>query len=360
MIKELFKRVVPHSIISMAKDLKRFVSNKLLYWIAQSGFSSSLYYSLLPNVFGKECQRVIHGMLKYDQELHTFQQTQYRLRRNIHGIEKGLAMRPRHDVFAAGYIEETVMCYERALLNKCPDAPYSNELLWAHDVLHLYFNVVATHPSVDRAKQRFASLSSASLDEGFRTPYKRDLSCPPPVSYELFLDLARRRRSVRWYLPKPVPRELIDKAMLIVSLSPSACNRQPFEFRIFDDPELVQQVSSLPDGTVGFYHNFPVIVVIVGKLRAYSTEQDRHLVYIDGSLAAMSFMYALETLELSSCAINWHDVGVREKKLSGMLGMEPDECVIMLISVGYPDPDGMVAYSQKKELHLLRRYNLDC
>jgi hypothetical protein len=29
----------------------------------------------------------------------------------------------------------------------------------------------------------------------------------------------------------------------------------------------------------------------------------------------------------------------------------------MMIGIGYPDPDGLVPYSQKKPLELLRRYN---
>ena len=51
-----------------------------------------------------------------------------------------------------------------------------------------------------------------------------------------------------------------------------------------------------------------MIIVIVGELDAYEYDRDRHLIYIDGSLAAMTFMLALETLGLSSCPINWSGV----------------------------------------------------
>ncbi len=92
-----------------------------------------------------------------------------------------------------------------------------------------------------------------------RIPYKRNTDEPSPVNYEDLLKLAYRRRSVRWYLQKPVPRELIDRALAVATLSPSACNRQPFEFHIFDDPDVVKKVASIPMGTKGFSHNFPVI-----------------------------------------------------------------------------------------------------
>ncbi len=145
---------------------------------------------------------------------------------------------------------------------------------------------------------------------------------------------------------------------MVGAQSPSACNRLPFEFHIFDEPEMVKKVSSIPMGTKGFSQNFSAIVVVVGKLRAYFSERDRHVIYIDAALASMSFMFALETLGLSSCPINWPDIEECEKKMTSVLvDLEPDERVIMLISVGYPAPDGMVPYSQKKELDLLRRYN---
>jgi nitroreductase len=357
MAKGLLRRVVSDTGVSGIKRLRSLFLSRLLRLIVRSELLSSLYYALLSNAFGREHRGVISGLLKYGEEPRTVQETQYLLRRNIHGLEKGLLMKPRRDVFAVGYIEETVRRYEQAVLAIGMDIAASSELKWAHDVLTRYFEVVASHPVIDKARSRFLSVKPAFQCEISCVPYKRDLNRPPSVSYEDLLALADRRRSVRWYLQKPVPRELIDKAISVASLSPSACNRQPFEFRVLDDPGLVQQVASLPMGTKGFRDNIPVIVVVVGELRAYFSERDRHVIYIDGALASMALMYALETLGLSSCALNWPDIGSLEREMSKLLGLEPDERVVMLISVGYPDPDGMVAYSQKKDLKLLRRYN---
>lgn len=356
--KGLLRRVVSESSVKRMKRLRSLFLTRLLRLIVRSELLSSLYYAFLSNAFRREHRGVISGLLKYGEEPRTVQETQYLLRRNIHGLEKGLLMKPRRGIFAVGYIEETVTCYEQAVLARGVDIAASGELRWAHDVLTRYFEVVGSHPVIDKARSRFLSLKPAFQCEISCVPYKRDLNHPPSVSYEDLLALADRRRSVRWYLQERVPRELIDKAISVASLSPSACNRQPFEFRVFDDPGLVQQVASLPLGTKGFSENIPVIVVVVGKLRAYFSERDRHLIYIDGALASMTLMYALETLGLSSCALNWPDIGCLEREMSRLLGLEPDERVVMLMSVGYPDPDGMVACSQKKDLEVLRRYNI--
>jgi len=142
-------------------------------------------------------------------------------------------------------------------------------------------------------------------------------------------------------------------------LSPSACNRQPFEFRVFDDPGWVRKVANSPYGTSGYADNIPVMIVVVGQLRCYSEERDRHLIYIDGALASMSLLYALEVQGLSSCCINWPDVEERERELAGLMNLDPDERGIMLIAAGYPDPEGMVASSRKKPLDAIRRYNFE-
>ncbi|MEQ9551480.1 MAG: nitroreductase family protein [Coleofasciculus sp. G3-WIS-01] len=356
-IKDIIKSKLSDGVVEKIKRGVEIIQASTLRIAVKSRGLSSLYYTVLSGNFSRENQAVIYGKLKYIADLGSNLESQYLLRRNIHRLEKGLIMRPRRDVFALDYIEETVKCYKKSILEKGQDSVDKSELQWAHDVLEQYFNVIGSHPTIDNAKYQFSELNQPRQNERLSIPYKRDTSQPSPVSYEDLLKLAYRRRSVRWYLQKPVPRELIDKAVSVAALSPSACNRQPFELRIFDEPELVKRVASTPMGTKGFSHNFPAIVVVVGKLRAYFSERDRHVIYIDGALASMSFMYALETLGLSSCPINWPDIEEREQKMARLLGLEPDERVIMLISVGYPDPDGLIPYSQKKELDLLRRYN---
>jgi nitroreductase len=158
-------------------------------------------------------------------------------------------------------------------------------------------------------------------------------------------------------LNQAVPRDIIDKAILVANQAPSACNRQPFEFRIIDDPNLLKEVVSFPMGTIGYEKSVPVMIVIVGNLDAYFDERDRHVIYIDASLASMSLMYALETMGLSSCAINWPDIEEREVKMERFLGLKRYQRPIMCLALGYPDPVGMVAFSEKRPLDQIRKYN---
>ncbi len=280
---------------------------------------------------------------------------EYTLRRNIHRLEKGIISRPRRSVFAADYIGDTVGVY-LALANSqdCRDRPL---IQWARDVLGKYFDIVGEDARVDPVREKFVAHDSFAIDPTpLLVPYQRDQN-PLRIDYEGLAELAWRRRSVRWYLDKPVPRDIIDRAIEVAKLSPSACNRQPFEFRVFDDPKLTQEVADIPGGTKGFSHNFPCVIVIVGDLRAYFSERDRHVIYVDGGLAAMAFQFALEVQGVSSCCINWPDIESREQRMAEALNLDPNQRPIMCLSLGFADPTGQVPYSQKKSLDEIRSYN---
>lgn len=332
----------------------------LMRFGAYSPTFASVYYALFSRSFDREHRAVLSGRLAHDRSLEGESKTSSVLRRGIHRLEKGILSKPRRDIFAVHYIRETVDFYERAVQAQGDRALVPDEeLKWAHDVLKKYFSITGTHPRINAQRERFRELPMPSFETNGRPkrPYKRDLSKPPSVDYDDLLELAKRRRSVRWFRQENVPRELIRQAVEVASLSPSACNRQPFEFRVFDDPDLVEKVAALPPGTKGFAHNFPTIVVLVGELRNYYGERDRHLIYIDASLAAMGFVYAIESLGLSTCCINWPDIEEYEQEADNVLGLESDQRPVMFIAVGYPDPDGMVAYSQKKPNRQICTFN---
>jgi nitroreductase len=281
------------------------------------------------------------------------------LRRNIHRIEKGLIMRPRRDLFAAGYVGETVDIYVKLLRHGSAQPGGKNpELAWARDVLREYFDVTAHVGQTAEARRIFEATECGGMPRAPELiPYRRELALRPTVAFEDFLMLCRRRRSVRWFENRSVPRELLDNAMLAALEAPTACNRQPFTFRLFDDPVLVAQLAQVPIGTAGFEHNFPVFGVIVGELANYTDERDRHLIYIDGALAAMSFCLAAETQGLATCLINWPDIAEREHRMAQLLGLRRDQRVVMCLAAGFPDPEGLVPRSTKKPIDLVRSYN---
>ncbi len=342
---------------SFLKKIKVRLQIAVLHIFSINSFASSLYYILFSTAFRREHLAVIKGRLKYYKENNIEKNAYYLLRRNIHRLEKGLIMKNRRSSFALEYIEETVDAYVKVTTCKSSNEISEKNLKWYTDVLFKYFMVVdLLNEKINEQKEIFEKHQWKDESIGDSIPYKRDFSLLN-VAYNDFLMLNKLRRSVRWYDNKKVPRELLDMALVAASQSPSACNRQPFEFRIYDDDNLVQQVANITWGTQGFSQNFTTIIVVVGKLEAYFDERDRHVIYIDASLASMTFMLALETLGLSSCPINWPDVAKFENQIQKIIGLEKNERPVMLISCGYPDKEALVPFSEKKDLFEIRSYN---
>lgn len=350
------KKKIPPGLLAAAKIIYGRSKLLMLTIISWSGFVSSIYYATLSRAFRREQRAVIVGMLQYLKHK-SAESLRFLLRRNIHRIEKGLLMRPRRDLFALDYIVETAHCFKKYCMLPA-EKRSTEELRWAQDILTLYFQVCAFHPQIEKAKQIVASVGPISVAADAHVPYQRHRGVKASISYDGLFELARQRRSVRWFLQQPVPRELLDKAVLLAAQAPSACNRQPFSYHFFDAPELLKDLSRLPQGTGGFAHNIPLLCVLVGDLSAYFGERDRHGIYIDASLSAMSFMLALETLGLSSCPLNWPDIEELERKLENAIGLKRYERAVLFIAVGYPDPEGLVAFSQKKGLSELRCFNV--
>lgn len=351
--------------------IRRRVEGRLLRLALERPRYAPLYYLVADRSFDREMHAVLHGRMAHRDQENSLANEAFRftLRRDTHRLEKGLLMRPRRPVFAEGYIEETTLAFSRvvAASTEPEEAGGPAEpdplLLWADDVLGEYFGVVADTEVIRKCRDQYRE-ARARMNRGGecvvpterRIPYRR-LDGRPEISIDDLAALAKRRRSVRWFEPRPVPRAMIDRALEVALQSPSACNRQPFVFHVFDEPTLVQQVCEIPMGTKGYRHNIPAIAVIVGRQRAYFSERDRHLIYIDGSLAAMGFMYALEVQGLSSCPINWPDIEEKEQQMADLIGLGPDERPVMLVAIGYPDLEGLVAYSQKKPLDEARTFN---
>lgn len=353
----------PNNIISLSvmgsffNKLRRAVDRFYLTKIKRC--SSDFYYFALSARFSREHAAVLSGKRQHLRSAHRIDPLRFRLRRNIHRLEKALIMRPRRSKFALSYIEETIRAFEMVSSVDCRDVSRTMELKWFRDVIEDYFASIEVDVATAGLRERFTVVTKnlPAIGSGRSAPYPRELGERSDIKYDQFYQLCKQRRSTRWFLPDPVPRDLLDKAVQAALQSPSACNRQPFEYRIIDDPKICLEAASIPMGTGGYAANIRVLVVVVGKLDAYFDERDRHLIYIDGSLSAMTFMLALETLGLASCPINWPDIEDRERRMENLLGLEPWERPVLLVAVGFPDPKGGIPYSEKSPLDAMRRYN---
>lgn len=369
-VKGWLRRVLPTSVYDYVRWLRirfrhtaigsrlKLVNAGYYEFLASSGILSGLFYAVWNRSFDREHKALLSARAKFFRDVFRNEGSIYLLRRNVHRIEKGLIMKPRRDVFGVSYLPETMRCYVDCVKRHANGELHDVDTLnWSKQVLGTYLDQQKAHPIVDKFRKVYETIQFENAqDQLQRVPFERNKT-PEIPNFESLMNLAVHRRSVRWFEQRPVPREVIDRAVVLAGLSPSACNRQPYHFAVYDDPMLCQEIGGIPKGTPGWLHNIPCFIVIVGTLEAFDREKDRHVPYIDGSLAAMALCFGLEVQGVSTCCVNWPDLADTEARMAKRLGLKKHERPIMCLAVGYPDYSAKVPYSQKLPLSELRSYN---
>ena len=339
-------KLLPIHLKTKIKSLMRQIDTYCVFILFRLGRGYGLYYAVVSR-FTNQQRASIAGRVAFSTFVKQSNARSGFLRRHIHRLEKGLLMHPRKEVFALDYIGTTLDMFAQCLAD---NAISDNERDWAFAVLTEYFAVVnKNHPVLRPFHIKFESVSEQyNLVYSDAIPYASAKRTSHSVTYNQLNELCQYRRSVRYFDDKPVEQDKLEQAITLAAQAPSACNRQSFKFISFNTPKDAQRIGAIAAGTAGFAHQFQSVLVLVGDLSAYPFEKDRHVIYIDGALASMQLMLALETLGLSSCPINWADEPVGEKHMQEALQLPSFQRVIMLIAVGYAKDDGMIAYSAKR------------
>ena len=148
-MRALLKRFIKVEQVEKVKMALEKLDRGLLPLFVKTRFLSSLYYCFFSRRFGREHQSVLQGRITYFKNCTSPENSSVMLRRNIHRLEKGIIMRPQRDVFAEGYILETVNQFNKCYLGKKLNL---DEEKWAVDVLQRYFSLVGHSLVIDQAR----------------------------------------------------------------------------------------------------------------------------------------------------------------------------------------------------------------
>lgn len=160
------------------------------------------------------------------------------------------------------------------------------------------------------------------------------------LEYDKLMEIIKHRGSCRSYLTKAVEEDKIEKCLEAARLAPSACNKQPWRFRIVTDEKLRKQICEdglLPGIPMPWLNNCSAIVVLCAdtnivthKLAPMLTKVQYHLV--DIGIAGEHFILAAESLGLGTCWIGWF----KPKQIRKILKIPRHLQILSLISLGYP------------------------
>ena len=72
---------------------------------------------------------------------------------------------------------------------------------------------------------------------------------------EAFYEDLRRRRTVRDFSDRPVPREVLEPCLLAAGTAPNGANRQPWHFVVVGDPEIKKQIREAAEEEERAFYN---------------------------------------------------------------------------------------------------------
>jgi nitroreductase len=184
-----------------------------------------------------------------------------------------------------------------------------------------------------------------------------------------------RRRSVRFFSPDPVPRELIEIAVRTASTAPSGAHKQPWRFVVVGDPAIKREIriaaeaeeresylggrmppdwleALAPLGTTWekpYLEIVPWIVVVFEELYEILPDGSKRKNYYPKEsvgIACGLFIAALHHMGLATLTHTPSPMAF----LSRVLNRPPNEKPYILFPVGYPAPDAEVPDLRRKSL----------
>jgi nitroreductase len=200
---------------------------------------------------------------------------------------------------------------------------------------------------------------------------------PPAVMQaraDAFYEEMDRRRSVRFFSDRLVPRELIERAIMTASTAPSGAHKQPWTFVAISDPEIKRRIREAaeaeekesyerrmsdewlealrPFGTdwqKPFLETVPWIVVCFAQRHGFREDgsKEKHY-YVSEScgLACGLFVAALHHMGLATLTHTPSPM----RFLSELLKRPKNEQPFILFPVGYPSEDATAPVIERKPL----------
>jgi nitroreductase len=150
----------------------------------------------------------------------------------------------------------------------------------------------------------------------------------------MFIDLLRKRRSIRQFQEKPVEREKIDILTEAALRAPSSRSLYPWEILVVQNKETLAALAEVKPHGAAFLKNAPLAVVVCG-------DPAKCDVWIeDCSIVSILIHLAATDLGLGSC---WIQLRLREynsrksssQRAAEILGIQSNLEVQTIIAIGY-------------------------
>lgn len=190
-----------------------------------------------------------------------------------------------------------------------------------------------------------------------------------------FNERLQKRRTVRDFSERPVPRDVIEQCLLTANSAPSGANRQPWHFAVVADATKKKEIREgaeeeerefytsrapqdwldalAPLGTDAhkpFLEKAPYLIVIFGQKFEVNDQGEKLKNYYVTESVGIATGMLISALHNAGLATLTHTPAPM-KFLNKILDRPDTERPLMILVVGYPEADARVPDITRKSLH---------
>jgi nitroreductase len=159
------------------------------------------------------------------------------------------------------------------------------------------------------------------------------------------MEIIKKRRSVRVYQDKALPKKIVQNILEAARYAPSARNAQPLEYKVITNKYLINRLSdgineamknqgfslkAPPNARPSHFYNAPLLIIITAP-------KENGIAVSDGAIAADHIMLYATSIGLGSCFIGMARLIQRDGNLLKELHIGEDRNIAAAVVCGYPE-----------------------
>ena len=251
----------------------------------------------------------------------------------IHGIEKGINMPDRRNLFGVTSVEYLITLSEK----------YSNYLKSEPDLKIYIANTLVNWlvvVDVELVSEDIISKISSLAEDigGARETSQKGLTPEIVASWRAcdYSSFASSRRSVRCFEEIKLSEDIVSEVVRAAHNSASVCNRDLPDFFVINS-DLIKNVLEIQGGASGFIHRVFNLGIIGYKVnRLYDPEEYRQG-FFDAGLFAQCLSFEMQSRGYGSVFLNWAQTPAIDRELRRIVELPASFEVCCLIAYGVPD-----------------------
>jgi nitroreductase len=164
-----------------------------------------------------------------------------------------------------------------------------------------------------------------------------------------FLELTKKRYSVRAYKPDPIEDDKLQKVLEAACLAPTACNLQPFQFIVIHTKGKETELRRIYSDS--WFVQAPIVICACGiPSQSWVRSDGKNYCEVDATIAMDHLILAAADLGLGTCWIGAFNPDAAREVLSLPDDVEP----IAFTPLGYPNDQP--GDKSRKSMNELVRY----